>query len=110
MAHAQPKGIDYTRIAADLQQIHDLVTNGNADDAISRIDTLVSELKSTHSAADESESPEPWRIIAAHLKAAQVQIEQTHLSPAADSISKAIYAATHESQVSLEAPDPQLNV
>jgi len=46
----------------------------------------------------------------AHLKAAEVQIEATHLAPAVDSVSKAIYIATHQTQISTESPDPQLNV
>jgi hypothetical protein len=94
-----------------LEAIRALVESGAADDARARIAELVAELRSTGEGAPaEGPPPEPWRLIAAHLKAAEVQIEQTHMAPAADSIAKAIYVATHESQISVEAPDPQLNV
>ena len=104
------------RIAGQLDEILDLLNNGSGDVALGRIREIVRELKSPDEQQASAEpsgdngAPEPWRIIAAHLKAAEVHIELTRLAPAADSVSKAIYVATHESQITSEAPDPQLNV
>jgi hypothetical protein len=89
-------------LAARLQAIHDLLMNGAGEDALEKIGNVVADVR-----ADGAETS---RLIAAHLKAAEVQIEETHLAPAADSVAKAIYIATHESQIAQEAPDPQLNV
>lgn len=91
-------------LALKLQEIHDLIMNDAGEDALQKIDSVVTELKSDGNPTDSG------RLIAAHLKAAEVEIEATHLAPAADSVSKAIYVASHESQVSLDKPDPQLNV
>jgi hypothetical protein len=99
-----PRDFDEKITASKLEQIHNLLMNGAGDDAIEKIRSVVTELRS------DADGTTPQRLILAHLKAAEVQIEGTHLAPAADSVGKAIYVATHESQVEIEAPDPQLNV
>ncbi len=83
-----------------LQEIHHLLTNGAGDDALGRMQAILTELNNDGDA--------PSRLIAAHLRAAEVLIERTHLAPAAESLEKAIYVVTHESQIG--DPDPQLNV
>jgi hypothetical protein len=102
-------------LATRLDAILALMTSGDAAGALSQINDLTVELRqeadeSFADPATDDSVAETWRLAIAHLKAAEVQIEATHMAPAADSVSKAIYIATHESQISLEAPDPQLNV
>lgn len=85
-----------------LQEVHALLMTGAGDEATLRIDSIVTEIKA------DGENAEASRLISAHLRSAQVLIERTHLAPAAESVEKAIYVVSHESQAG--EPDPQLNV
>ena len=92
-----------------LQTILELVKRGNGAEALPLISGLASELRLS-GIEDETGAggvPAPWRLIAAYLKTAEVQIQETHTSPAEDSIEKAIYVATHGGAT---MTDSQLNV
>jgi len=102
-------------LTARLDAILASLNSNDAGGALSQINELTAELRqeAAESFADpaiDNSVAETWRLAIAHLKAAEVQIEATHLSPAVDSVSKAIYIATHQTQISTESPDPQLNV
>jgi hypothetical protein len=81
-----------------LESIVTLVQNRDAETALSQISDLVTELKSTeeHDAArpfgppDADREPEPQRVISAHLKGAEVHINDTHLALAEESLEKAL--------------------
>jgi hypothetical protein len=93
-----------------LEVILALVQANDSEGALSEIRDLVSALRANNAEErdDSSDSaPQITRVIAAHLKAAEVQIEQTHLSPAEASVAKAIYAASHPAG---QASAAQLNV
>lgn len=93
-----------------LEVVLALIQAGDSAGALETIREIVETLKEDGAVqtVDEREgSPHPSRLIAAHLRAAEVQIEQTHMSPAVDSLEKAIYVATHPLN---QAADAQLNV
>jgi signal transduction histidine kinase len=92
-----------------LEVILALIQAGDSEGALTEIRDLVSALRTSSSEEPDSPDgpPQITRVIAAHLKAAEVQIEQTHLSPAEDSVAKAIYAASHPAG---QASGAQLNV
>jgi hypothetical protein len=79
-----------------LQEILVLVKDRDGEAALAQIDSLVSELKQLDGPAVQERPPEPWRLISAHLKAAEVQIEATHLAFAEESMEKAIGVAVGE--------------
>jgi hypothetical protein len=109
-----------------LQSILTLIKAADSEAALRQIADLVAELRLMGEAsagqdagtAGQGEStqgestgagaePEPWRLIAAQLKAAELQIQETHLSSAEDSLAKAIYVALHGGS---QAAAAQLNV
>jgi hypothetical protein len=94
---------------ARLEVILALVQAGDGDAALTEIREMVDVLRATSPAERDPDTGDPpsSSVIAAHLKAAEVQIEQTHMSPAEDSITKAIYAATHPVS---QAAGAELNV
>jgi hypothetical protein len=95
---------------ARLEVVLALIQAGDSVGAIERIREIVETLKddgAVHTVDEPDGSPRPSRLIAAHLRAAEVQIEQTHMSPAEDSLEKALYIATHPLS---QAADAQLNV
>ena len=72
-----------------------LLKNGDGDTALKQIADLTSALEGLkgsepHSPDLPNREPEPGRIVAAHLKAAEVQIQATHLALAQESVEKAI--------------------
>jgi hypothetical protein len=96
--------------AARLEVVLALIQAGDSTGALEGIREIVESLKEdgvVHTVDGPDGSPHPSRLIAAHLRAAEVQIEQTHMSPAEDSLEKAIYIATHALN---QAADAQLNV
>lgn len=93
-----------------LEVILALVQAGDGDAALTEIRDMVAALRANapeEQEATDDNAPPAWRVIAAHLRAAEVEIEQTRLAPAEDSIAKAIYASTHPVS---QAADAQLNV
>ncbi len=95
---------------ARLEVVLALIQAGDSAGALERIREIVETLKEdgTGQTANEPDgSPHPSRLIAAHLRSAEVQIEQTHMSPAEESLEKALYVATHPLS---QAADAQLNV
>jgi hypothetical protein len=113
MAALDPQTVGYR-----LESILTLVQSNDDYRALLRIADLVLDLRSLAEAPIQAGSnprdnggpgpePEPWRVIAAHLKAAEIQLQETHRSPAEESIAKAIYVAVRGTQ---QAADAQLNV
>jgi hypothetical protein len=107
-------------IIVRLEKILALIKSNDSVGALSHIADLVAELRLLdeepvrgHSSESREESartgrgPEPWRAIAAQLKAAEVQIQATHLSHAQESLEKAIYVAE---KGGTQAAGAQLNV
>jgi hypothetical protein len=95
---------------ARLEVVRALIQAGDSEGALETIREIVETLKEdgdAHTVNEPDGSPHPSRLIAAHLRAAEVQIEQTHMSPAEESLEKAIYIATHPLN---QAADAQLNV
>ena len=89
---------DPKAIQIRLEDILKLIKERESQAALAQIDSLVSEFKSLEGptsdaedhAAKRNRAPEAWRLIAAHLKAAEVQIQETHLAFAEESLTKAI--------------------
>lgn len=79
-----------------LQDILTLIKDRDGEAALAQIDSLVSELKQLDGPTVQQRPPEPWRLISAHLKAAEVQIEATHLAFAEESLDKAIGVAIEQ--------------
>ena len=92
-----------------LEALLALIKAGEGAAALAEIRDMVDALRAdSPEEQDQTDgAPPAGRIIAAHLKAAEVEIEQTHMAPAEASLAKAIYAATHPAS---QAAGAQLNV
>lgn len=82
--------LDSKAMQLRLEEILTLIKDRESEAARAQIDALVSELKLSDASAPQS------RLVAAHLKAADVQIEATHLAFAEESLGKAIGVATED--------------
>ena len=91
-------GLDPKATQLRLEEILKLIRDRESETARAQIDALVSELKLLEGSAPQASggAPETWRLIAAHLKAADVEIEATHLASAEESLGKAIGAVTED--------------
>jgi hypothetical protein len=95
LTHPFMSTFDPGAIYLQLGNILALLKNGDAERALQQIADLISELEplkgsEPHSPDIPNREPEPGRIIAAHLKGAEVQIRATRLALAQESLEKAI--------------------
>jgi hypothetical protein len=80
--------INASDLSVRIQGLIALVENGSSEEALLQIDGLASQLGRAAQPGDER--ADLWRMIAAHLRAAEVLVRETHLEFAKESLAKGL--------------------